>query len=201
MKPIERGAELLRQTETELRSLVSESAATGDYSGVFQLAAWARAIAEIIRRSDSLVQLLSLEGAQSKPRAAVRETSSANTARVRDSNGSPQFFRHADRLIRVSWSKREKKQYEHRAPFAVLMTLGGAITEKGADGRIFTIDDLLPLRDENDTEVPVYQVYVGISLLRQHDLIDQHGRRGYSVPQPSELLPTLRRVWESLPEK
>jgi hypothetical protein len=101
----------------------------------------------------------------------------------------------------VSWSKSERKEYEHKAPFTVVKTLADLIVEKGADGRVFTTDELTPMRDGDGADVPSYQVYAGLSLLRQVGLIDQHGRQGYSVPRLSELKTAVEAVWQNLPEK
>jgi hypothetical protein len=73
--------------------------------------------------------------------------------------------------------------------------------ERGADGRIFSTDELLPLCDNGGADVPSYQVYAGIALFKQTGLIDQHGRRGYSIPRPKELKDAVEAVLQNLPEK
>jgi hypothetical protein len=112
----------------------------------------------------------------------------------------PRFFRHSDLLIRVAWSKKEKKEYEHKAPYPVVKALVDAMVQAGADGRIFSTDKILPLRDTEGGEVPSYQAYVAIALMKQMALIDQHGRQGYSVPRLAEFRDAVESVWQKLPK-
>src|SRR5262249_7433634 len=114
----------------------------------------------------------------------------------------PRFFRQGNHLVRVAWSRREGREYTHKVTRAVMETLTVAIARPGADGRVFSTDQLLPLRDpEGGGDVPSYQAYVGISLLKQTGLIDQHGRRGYSIPRVAEFSNAVKAVWEKLPDR
>lgn len=74
------------------------------------------------------------------------------------------------------------------------------MAEKGAEGRVFSTDELFPIQDGTDGAAPNYQAYVGISLLKQMGLIDQHGRQGYSITRPARLVDALEIVWKKLPE-
>jgi len=111
----------------------------------------------------------------------------------------PRFFRRGDQLIRVAWSRRVKKEYQHRAPYAALKSLAAALHEKGADGRLLSTDQLLPIHDSDGTAIPSYQVYVGLALLKQTGLIDQHGRQGYSIPRIAEFKNGIEAMWRTLP--
>ena len=74
------------------------------------------------------------------------------------------------------------------------------MTDVGKDGRVFTTDDFLPISDGDGTEVPAYQAYVGIALLKQTARIDQHGRQGYTIPRLNEFKDAVEAVWRQLPE-
>jgi hypothetical protein len=80
------------------------------------------------------------------------------------------------------------------------MAASKAIAGKGLDGRVFSTNDVLPLADDDGSEIPSYQVYVAIALLKQAGLLDQHGRQGYSIPDPSRFLDAAQAVLQSLPE-
>jgi hypothetical protein len=203
MKLLDRATDLLRRTETELRKLVSDAAKAGDYASVVQMAAWARSLSEMVADKPVPSNGSRERVARTKklPTAAKARPTVTNHASRAGSNAYPQFFRQADRLVRVSWSKSEKKEYEHKAPLAVVKTLAGLIVKRGADGRVFTTDELMPMDDGDGLDVPIYQVYAGLSLLRQVGLIDQHGRRGYSVPRLAELKTAVEAVCQNLPEK
>lgn len=201
MGPVERAAELLRQTEVEMRRVVSDAATAGDYASVVQVAALARSLREI------------LEPAAEKRKAPATETARRSAARQkapsprrshatsRRKDGYPRFVRQGDRFVRIAWSKRDKREYEQKAPFTVLKALTESMAHTGSDGRVFSTDELLPIRDEDGEEVPSYQVYAALGLLKQVGLVDQHGRQGYSIPRLPELKRAVESIWRNLPEK
>jgi len=203
MSYITRADEALRETEKMLRGLVSEAVNAGDYAAVVQLASWARSVAEIVRTLPT-----SASTGDDRAAASSKPPAKVTPSILRGSRGGkkslkdeyPRFYRQDDRLVRVAWSKREKKEYEHKAPHVVLRSLAAAMLEKGAGGRVFSTEEVLPIYDDEGTLIPSYQAYVGIALLKQTGLLDQHGRQGYSVPQPKELEKAVDAVWRNLPE-
>lgn len=200
MEPVKRASAVITEAEAELRGIVSEAAAAGDYESVMKIAAWARALEQIV----FVVPRASVRTEQNSAMATRANHSSARAAQVtpsRPDDQYPRFFRDGDRLVRVAWSKSEKQEYEHKAQLAVLDALSVALAQKGKDGRVFSTDELLPVRNDDGNEVPRYQVYAWIGLLRQVGLIEQHGRRGYSMPHPSEFRTAAEEVWQNLPEK
>jgi hypothetical protein len=133
-----------------------------------------------------------------KPKGATRRA----TPRTEGRKEYPRFFRHGDQLIRVAWSKREKKEYQHKAPHSALKALAATLAEAGKEGRVFSTDQVLPIRDPADgSEVPNYQSYVCIAWLKQTGLIDQHGRQGYSVPRLAEFKDAVESIWRTLPKQ
>jgi hypothetical protein len=192
-----RAAGILAKTEAALRTLVSEAATAGDYSAVVQITAWARAVGEIVKPAVRHSVVMSFANHGDSNRAA--QPRRVPPEKTRDAY--PYFFRQGDRLIRVAWSRREKKEYEHRAPYAALRGLCGAMATAGDDGRIFTTDQILPIHEDDDSEVPSYQAYVAIAFLKQAGLIDQHGRQGYSIPKLPDFMNQVESLWKNLPEK
>jgi hypothetical protein len=79
--------------------------------------------------------------------------------------------------------------------------LADRIAAKGVDERVFSTDELTPVADNDGTEVPTYQVYAGLALLKQVGLVDQHGRQGYSVPRLAEFKVAVDALLQNLPEK
>lgn len=202
MAILEDALDLLHDTEKKLREMVSTAATSGDYTSVMQIASWAQA-----------VRIL-LNGRGTKPASAgggklfrpngknSKELSFAIRSARRVGTEYPQFFRHDDQLVRLAWSRGQRKEYVHKAPYAVLRALAKAMAEQGADGRVFSTDNFLPLQDKTGGEaIPNYQAYVGISLLKQSGLIDQHGRQGYSIPRLGDFQDAIETVWKKLPER
>jgi hypothetical protein len=202
MHTLKQAVGLLQETEAKLRGLLSTAATSGDYATVVRVAAWARTLSEMVN------------GMSVEPRspAAVRETtpqrkggagitaSNAKQASKYPQKAYPVFFRQGDQVIRLAWSKREKKEYRHKAPHSALRALAKAMAESGAEGRVFSTDQFLPIHDAAGGVIPNYQAYVGISLLKQTGLIDQHGRQGYSIARMAEFKDAIESIWKKLPE-
>lgn len=183
-----RAIETLRKTEQALRGLVAEAAAAGDYASVVRIAEWAKAVSGLCM-----------------PESTIRKTNVATVAPKRKvarrdqpkDNDYPRFYRHEDAVVRIALSKR-RGEYQHKAPYAVLVALADAMVESGQDGRIFSTDDFLPLKVGAE-EVPQYQAYLGIALFKHSRLIDQHGRQGYSIPRLAEFKNAVTAIWKKLP--
>ena len=200
MDHLKRAADVLRHAESSLRELVSKAATGGDYQNVVKIASWAQTVSDLVKKAPNAT-------APGTPQPTVpipaRPVAKANGMAKKASAGDtyPKFFRQGDQLVRIAWSKKEKKEYQHKAPKSTLTALARAMAEIGKDGRIFSTDDFLPISESDGTEVPAYQAYVGIALLKQTALIDQHGRQGYSIPRLGEFKDDVEAVWTKLPRQ
>lgn len=186
---IDKAIKVLAKCEAELCALVAAAAESGDYDGVMRIASWAKQIAAMADGATAATQQGSTEKkpvAESLKRAAIRPA-------------YPRFVRRGDQLVKIGWSKREKSEYEHKAPRQVALALARVATEAGRDGRIFQINTLLPLTNPVDgTEIPDYQVYLVIAWWRSVGLLDQHGRQGYSIPNVNQLNQAVESAWTKL---
>jgi hypothetical protein len=103
--------------------------------------------------------------------------------------------------VKIGWSKKERKEYEHKAPRRVIDALAAAIARHGHNGRRFTTEQIMPIKDpETGDDLPGYQVYVALNWLKTAGLLDKHGRQGYTATKPATLPDTLARAWQKLPE-
>src|SRR5262245_38523222 len=127
-----RAVAILRRAEAELRSLVSESASEGDYESVVTVASWARALANLIGKQPFIDERVGVKSADKGIRREQRST------RNRKRGDYPQFFRRAEQLIRVAWSKRDKSEYQHKAPYSAVRSLARTMSQIGAEGRVFS---------------------------------------------------------------
>lgn len=180
----------IRQCETELRSLLAAAADAGEYEVVLKLTSWAQQLAALAASS--------VDGSSSarKPASVTPSSSAKRAAKGKD---YPHFGRRGESLLKVGWSKREKKEYEHKAPKRAVDLLVSALVRIGTNGRIFQANDILPLADPDEgNEIPAYQVYLTLAWLRSLGLVDQHGRQGYSITKPKELVATVEGAWHSL---
>src|SRR4051812_16484423 len=112
---------LLDGCEQSLRRLVAEAAAEGDYASVLRITDWARALAALgaEARSGQPVAAASGNGARAGADGAGSARATASPTAVRRPGRSrgedyPKFFRRGDELVKVGWSKKERKEYSHR---------------------------------------------------------------------------------------
>ena len=57
----------------------------------------------------------------------------------------------------------------------------------GAEGERYTVVGIFPLKDADKSEIPDYQAYLTLAWLRIVELITQHRRQEYSLPNAAEL--------------
>jgi len=192
MDLISEATAVLRKAELSLKELVSRAASLGDYSSAVQIAGWAHVVSEETK---------------GQPKKQTRSGKSPTEPYKRSARGAdrkrdyPRFYRQGSRVVRVAWSKRERKEYEHKAPSTVLSSMMQRMIEKGGDGRIFPTEELLPLTDRDGSNYPSYQAYLAIALFKQAGLIEQHGRQGYSIRDARAFEGTVDTLFRNLPTR
>lgn len=200
--------------EKSLRELMQKAISAAEYRDLPTLAKMAEQLASLAFRA-SQTSDAALEAPPSAattapyrrkaPRAsappAPRKRKSRPQARVRSSkSGYPKFRRTDDTLVKVGWSKKAKKEYEHRAPRTAVEAVMKSVATAGDREKVFTVDALIPVHDPKDrTEVPTYQVYLAIAWLRTEGVLRQHGREGYSLLVADNPEKTVEQRWSALP--
>jgi hypothetical protein len=124
------------------------------------------------------------------------------TGRRKPAAEYPRFFRRGNELVKVGWSKKDRREYNHRAAREVVAAVAAAVRQAGARGRLFNGDALLPLKDPaNGTNIPSYQVYVTLAWLVRLGALKQAGpRTGYTLIESKPPEATATAVWPELPE-
>ncbi len=179
--------QVVSAAERKLRELVGTAAANGEYKTAEQVMGWARAVGDLV--SDPPLP--------EKSPVPSRERPPARRWRRTPAKGDyPRFFRRGEQLVKIGWSKKEKAEYEHKAPRRVVDALTAAIARRSGNGKLFTVEDLLPLKDPQDGgEMPGYQVYVALAWLKSTGLVKQHGRQGYTPPNASKMEANVQQEW------
>jgi hypothetical protein len=202
---IELAADILKRTETELRQLIAAAAQGGNYEILPRLAALASDLAALERKTrvpdergphGGAGRRAGINrGATRKDRLPVRK----RRTRRGTPPGYPKFLRRGDNLVKVGWSRRDKREYQHAAPWAVLLCVADVLAKSGSPAEVFTTENLMShLVHNNRNDVPSYQVYVCLGWFRDRGLVRQHGRQGYSVAEPERLCETVRAEWKVL---
>src|SRR3990170_3751503 len=158
MDTAKQARQVLSVAEQKLRELVGVAAAAGDYASAEQLMAWARTVGELAQEPTS-TDVLTAAPASSPPPSAARRP-----RRTPAKGEYPRFVRRGDYLVKIGWSKTDRKEYEHKAPRRVIDALADAIARRSNKGKIFTAEDVFPLRDPQDgSDIPGYQAYVALA--------------------------------------
>lgn len=111
----------------------------------------------------------------------------------------PCFEREGDRLIKMGWSKRDRRAYEHRAPRDAVFVFASRLAARAGGGRSFTMDELLPLTDEQGREIPSYQAYLALAWLRNAGVVERRGKDGYLLRNGTLESAQLTQLWNSTP--
>lgn len=176
--------QILSETEVGLRNLIVGAAEKGDYVGVEEVRRIAVAVHNLRVQNEDVVF-------EAKQPPEVRRSSSEPTAHTRKksarkgiSSKYPTFELRKDAIVRIGWSKKQRREYNHKVPRSVYDLSVKAMEmllskKKGPFMAEQIIDELNQSRSD---AIPSYQVYVVIGLLREKNLIKQIGRDGYEIP-------------------
>lgn len=187
--------DILSRTDAELRQLIEQLVSEGSYSDL-----------EVAARMASALDALSHELRGEKPISSKEMSTSTSeptiapgVSRRRSARDYPRFKRDGDRLIKVAWSKRDRDEYEHRAPGRVVQMLVDTIRKKKGDGRIFEATDVMPIKDPSTRqEIPSYQSYLALAWLRHEGLVTKKGRDRYLL-RAAATPARIAELWEALP--
>jgi hypothetical protein len=210
MATVKTAVEVLVEGEHRLRDLVGLAAAQGEYEDAVRIAEWARTMGVMAREAQNGAP--SEQQAQSPAAAAPipagaggssRPTAAGRRRRAVRKENYPRFFRRQDLLVKVGWSKSESAEYEHKAPRPVVDAVARRISRAGSRSQTpFTAESLSDVhRQDDDTEIPGYQLYLCLGWLKQLKLIRQHGRQGYSLARGGDFSAAVERAWKDLPEQ
>ncbi len=195
---VETGRITLERAEEELRTLIAKAASAGQYGDVALLVEWAQHLAELLRGSSDARESAPGNGAPGTTALAPhfpRSDASGN-------DGQPGFFRNANVLVRRALSKRKGEQYEHRAPREVLDAVLAALSRAGARNRAVSVERLAPLKTKDNREIPNYQAYLVLALLKDAGAVEQLGRQGYKLTiGKKDPLAVAQEIWSTVPEQ
>lgn len=198
---------ILDAAERALAALAASAASERDYSRASELLAIAQRVANAPHPTH--FEKASTQSSKSVDQGvAVHTISSPVDNRVTRLHvkagpgaGFPKFNRDGDTLIKIGWSKTDAAPYEHRSPRKILDKLVSRIAEVAVGHRLFTTDELLPLYDDDASELPSYQCYLCLAWLVASGLIDRHGRQGYTVKESANFVRSVRLAWNALPTR
>ena len=186
---------VLVKAEHDLQEIIAESAKEGDYRSVDI----ARIAAANLRELSTHIS----EPTSSKKNNSPVQKTEANVQRRKSKKipakkQYPKFELRKDSLVKIGWSKKQRREYTHKVPVIVfshvVKTMVGMAT--GGAGPFMAEDIIEKLNDQQPEIIPSYQVYIVIGLLRQGNCIKQVGREGYHIPV--DFFDKAKEVWIKL---
>ena len=185
---------LLEDCEQGLQRLIAEAIREGDYPGVQRATEFAKTVSTMV----------SEVRAAAAPPAALGAGNLAGAERKGRPTASdyPKFFRRGEELVKIGWSKKERAEYNHRAPRQAVDATAAAVQKVGAKLKVFNGGALFPLKNAATAEdVPDYQGYLALAWLTHLGVVKQHGRRsGYSLAKDGQIGDSINSAWAALPE-
>jgi len=192
-KDIEKILGILTKCESDLQEVIVEAAKEGDYRSVDMAKTAAVNVSNVKAR---------IKNPSSKPQAkgvsVVSHRKRKSSSRKGGKSRYPKFNVKNDTLIRIGWSKKQKREYTHKAPkfvFEGTVKAMAALAQNGAGP--FTAEEIIEQVNHMESEmIPSYQVYVVIGFLRARKCIVQVGREGYNIPV--DVCGKAEDVWRSV---
>lgn len=202
---------ILDSAEAELREIVKDALGRGDYSDVAAVTTLAKAVAEL-RRSVSgsptssygesffVSNATTRSGSANEASSPGEELTRNSSVRSKDleKSGYPRFERHAKKLVKLGWSSKDRRVYEHRTPFAAVEEICRHFAERAGSKKLLKIEKLLPMKTDEGEEIPSYQVYLVLKWLQQHGVVERQGKDGYVVAQSDF---DLKSLWDKTPTR
>jgi DNA-binding transcriptional ArsR family regulator len=107
--------------------------------------------------------------------------------------------RAGDRLVKIGWSKRDRRAYEHRATRTAVLAVLDAVAAKIRPGKRFELDGIGEVSDATGKAVPTYQVYLTLRWLRDLGIISKRGKSDYVLTRVATRS-DIETSWRELPE-
>ena len=197
MATVQDSIPILRDAEMALRHLIERCLAEQKYGDVAQIAALAEDIAKLARQQSSPAPKLpspTVADCPSKPISAPAQRS------VGKKNTYPRFLRDGEKLVKIGWSKKAKKEYEHRTSREVPDILINAIRSKVLEAEPFAATDVIPLNAGSGAdEIPDFQAYLALKWLQVEGVISKHGRDRYALVPGVPGSHGINDLWQKLP--
>jgi hypothetical protein len=193
--------DVVHHAELDLRELLKQAIEAGDYGAVARIAEVAGSIADMA--GDGWAAPAVELTLSSPPRDAEPEKPEANGVpvprRPRVKRPYPRFERDGDKMIKVGWSKKDGCEYEHRAPIEAITLTARRLSETA--GVLFTMDEILPISNEDGEEIPSYQVYLAVAWFRGLGVVVKKGKTGYVIQNGALEWESLKAEWDNITDK
>ena len=193
--------------DIEARKELAAAVAAGRFDDLSVLMPPAKEIAALAERwcanlrSEGVVSDLSIHQQEESAPAAIEKERKSSSSSTKPRY--PTFLRQKNELVKLGWSEREKRPYEHRVSKKGVDAVLLAIANMGRAGYRFTMEEIIRVlkNAKGEGKLPSYQIYVVVSWLKWAGMVLQHGRQGYTVIRPQTFAKTIEIAWKELPQR
>lgn len=188
---------ILVDADCRLRQAIADAATAGDLDGVDLARNAAGRLRQMINGLDTTEET-AVYSSTSNPKGPIPVSKAQTRKRSKQKSKYPRYQVRGDYLCRIGWSKKERKEYEHKVSKEVFDETVGAMDTLSHDhsGPIPADQIIGKVNKMSSEAIPNYQIYVVIGLLRDNQDITQVGRRGYDLPQKLREISAAR--WANL---
>jgi len=127
--------------------------------------------------------------------------SASRIAKELPRSGYPRFERESDRLVKIGWSVKEKREYEHRVQRSVVLDVAACLAGKAKPNRPFRMEKILPIVDRGGAEIPSYQAYLVLKWLQVRGAVERRGNDGYVLGKLTLDTGVIESLWESTQQR
>jgi len=201
MDPARVARTILADAERALRDLMHQELEAQRYTGLAELAAIADGLARLVP-GYAPAQVPATPSPP--PKSDIKTSKSSATSRDRavgKRRSYPLFHRDGDRLIKTGWSKKSRKEYEHRVPRAAALAFTIHLGRTIKSGSTFVMESVLPASDSVGEELPSYQVYSTLAWLGALSAVKKKGRDGYVLAHKALDASAFDLLWSETPER
>lgn len=202
MDDLRRATELIETAHKAIRALMKEALRAERYQELAAVAPVADDLAALIRRHQGgTLKVSSRTGSgdvEPHDRFLVQKSTRASLPAAARGDDYPRFEREGDKLVKIGWSKKDRREYEHRAPRDAVFGLAERLSTTVKPGSVFTMDAEMPFRDASGAEMPSYQAYLALAWLREIGMVEQRGKDGYSLTNGHLDLSSVGMAWDAV---
>ena len=196
--------DVLRHAEEGLKSAIQQAVTAEDYPAVDELNSWVKTIKSLHSYATTAAPVALVSDVRSLPVAHAsdgRPLPPGIAAARNKAKQYPKFFRQGDQLVKVGWSKKEREEYIHKAPYTSVLATANSIQKAATGKKVFSADKFFPvLSADGQAELPGYQAYLSLAWFRTLGLVDQKGRQGYMLKTAEPLAVQIEASWKTLEE-
>ncbi len=201
MSDLIRAIDLVRNAETGLRDLMQQALEQKRYRDLGEVAPLADTLADLVRRAQSNAESVAVvSSARTAPlnTSASRSVQSKTPSRGTARDEYPRFERDGEKLVKIAWSKKDKREYEHRAPRDAVLRVAERLATDVATRTVFSMDKLMPFKGDGGSDIPSYQAYLALAWFRELGFVEQRGKEGYAVADGELSIERVQQAWNVL---